>query len=115
MQGPPLDVSDQFVAGLGAGVAASMVACPTELIKCRLQAQSGSAPVANAGSPGVSSLLFSQSYRALQCLESYIILTMRNVCGSSADSRQAEGLSLLGSKVIHRPLKLTGKCIAEAG
>lgn len=50
--GSPLDVSDQFVAGLGAGVAASMVACPTELIKCRLQAQSGAAPPASAGSPG---------------------------------------------------------------
>ena len=55
--GTPLDVSDQFVAGLGAGVAASMVACPTELIKCRLQAQSGAAPAASAGSPGVSSSL----------------------------------------------------------
>lgn len=42
--GSPLTVGDQFVAGLGAGVAASMVACPTELIKCRLQAQTGTAP-----------------------------------------------------------------------
>jgi hypothetical protein len=52
--GSPLTVSDQFVAGLGAGVAASMVACPTELIKCRLQAQTGSAPAADAPSTPVS-------------------------------------------------------------
>ena len=51
--GSPLTIADQFKAGLGAGVAASMVACPTELIKCRLQAQSGS-----AASPSVQINLF---------------------------------------------------------
>jgi len=35
-----LSVRQQMVAGVGAGVAVSFVACPTELIKCRLQAQS---------------------------------------------------------------------------
>lgn len=49
--GTPLGVQDQFVAGLGAGVSAAMVACPTELIKCRLQAQGGTAP--DAPSPSV--------------------------------------------------------------
>lgn len=34
-----LSVRQQMVAGVGAGVAVSFVACPTELIKCRLQAQ----------------------------------------------------------------------------
>ncbi|XP_028783922.1 mitochondrial carnitine/acylcarnitine carrier-like protein [Neltuma alba] len=38
--GAPLTVNQQFVCGAGAGVAVSFLACPTELIKCRLQAQS---------------------------------------------------------------------------
>ena len=37
--GTPLTVADQAVAGLGAGVAVSFLATPTELIKCRLQSQ----------------------------------------------------------------------------
>jgi hypothetical protein len=37
--GTELTVGDQFVAGAGAGVATSLLACPMELIKCRLQAQ----------------------------------------------------------------------------
>ena len=37
-------MGDQAVAGLGAGVAVSFLACPTELIKCRIQAQGGAAP-----------------------------------------------------------------------
>ncbi|KAJ6808483.1 mitochondrial carnitine/acylcarnitine carrier-like protein isoform X2 [Iris pallida] len=38
--GAPLSVNQQVVCGAGAGVAVSFLACPTELIKCRLQAQS---------------------------------------------------------------------------
>lgn len=38
--GVPLSVNQQVICGAGAGVAASFLACPTELIKCRLQAQS---------------------------------------------------------------------------
>ncbi|GMH29792.1 hypothetical protein Nepgr_031635 [Nepenthes gracilis] len=38
--GAPLSVSQQIICGSGAGVAVSFLACPTELIKCRLQAQS---------------------------------------------------------------------------
>ncbi|XP_042489949.1 mitochondrial carnitine/acylcarnitine carrier-like protein [Macadamia integrifolia] len=38
--GAPLSVSQQVVCGAGAGAAVSILACPTELIKCRLQAQS---------------------------------------------------------------------------
>lgn len=37
--GSPLTVSDQALAGAGAGAAAALVAAPTELLKCRLQAQ----------------------------------------------------------------------------
>ncbi|GMH44656.1 hypothetical protein BSKO_12608 [Bryopsis sp. KO-2023] len=37
--GSPLTLWDQAVAGMGAGVAVSFVATPTELLKCRLQAQ----------------------------------------------------------------------------
>lgn len=39
--GSPLSVADQAIAGLGAGTAGALIACPTELIKCRLQAQAG--------------------------------------------------------------------------
>ncbi|KAJ0240627.1 Mitochondrial carnitine/acylcarnitine carrier-like protein [Hirschfeldia incana] len=38
--GVPLTISQQFVCGAGAGFAVSFLACPTELVKCRLQAQS---------------------------------------------------------------------------
>lgn len=38
--GVPLTINQQFVCGAGAGIAVSFLACPTELIKCRLQAQS---------------------------------------------------------------------------
>ena len=34
--GAPLTVSQQTVCGAGAGVAVSFLACPTELVKCRL-------------------------------------------------------------------------------
>ncbi|GAA0171270.1 transporter [Lithospermum erythrorhizon] len=44
--GVPLTVKQQFIAGAGAGVAVSFLACPTELLKCRLQAQGS---VASAG------------------------------------------------------------------
>ncbi|KAK8657989.1 hypothetical protein V6N13_036205 [Hibiscus sabdariffa] len=49
--GASLTVRQQVVAGAGAGAAVSFLACPTELLKCRLQAQSvmtdsGSASVA---------------------------------------------------------------------
>ncbi|WZZ73488.1 hypothetical protein YC2023_084858 [Brassica napus] len=36
--GVPLTISQQFVCGSGAGFAVSFLACPTELVKCRLQA-----------------------------------------------------------------------------
>lgn len=39
-----MTVQDQVVAGLGAGVAVSFLACPTELAKCRLQVQFGKKP-----------------------------------------------------------------------
>ncbi|KAF8689194.1 hypothetical protein HU200_041980 [Digitaria exilis] len=50
--GAPLSVAQQVVAGAGAGAGAgfavSFLACPTELIKCRLQAQSVLATAAPA-------------------------------------------------------------------
>ncbi|KAI0562178.1 carnitine/acylcarnitine translocase [Gracilaria domingensis] len=36
-----LSIAEIGLAGVGAGVAVSFVACPTELVKCRLQAQPG--------------------------------------------------------------------------
>nr|XP_043606155.1 mitochondrial carnitine/acylcarnitine carrier-like protein [Erigeron canadensis]XP_043606156.1 mitochondrial carnitine/acylcarnitine carrier-like protein [Erigeron canadensis]XP_043606157.1 mitochondrial carnitine/acylcarnitine carrier-like protein [Erigeron canadensis] len=48
--GAPLTVYQQVIAGAGAGVAVSFLATPTELIKCRLQAQGASSgAVAEAG------------------------------------------------------------------
>ncbi|KAF7809500.1 mitochondrial carnitine/acylcarnitine carrier-like protein [Senna tora] len=49
--GAPLSVSQQVVCGAGAGVAVSFLACPTELIKCRLQAQSA---LAGSGTAAVA-------------------------------------------------------------
>lgn len=46
--GAPLSVNQQIVCGAGAGVAVSFLACPTELIKCRLQAQSALAGAASS-------------------------------------------------------------------
>lgn len=40
-----------MLAGVGAGIAGSFVACPTELIKCRLQAQSGPRPLSTTPAP----------------------------------------------------------------
>ena len=40
--GSELTIADQALAGVGAGVAVSFLACPTELMKCRLQAQASS-------------------------------------------------------------------------
>eukprot|EP00271_Cylindrocystis_brebissonii_P013536 TRINITY_DN33429_c0_g1_i1.p1 TRINITY_DN33429_c0_g1~~TRINITY_DN33429_c0_g1_i1.p1 ORF type:complete len:324 (-),score=45.22 TRINITY_DN33429_c0_g1_i1:58-1029(-) len=39
-KGKSLSVGQSFIAGGGAGFAVAFVACPTELVKCRLQAQS---------------------------------------------------------------------------
>ncbi|MCO5614292.1 hypothetical protein L7F22_068570 [Adiantum nelumboides] len=46
--GAHLTTSQQFICGAGAGLAVSFLACPTELIKCRLQAQSSLAVAAEA-------------------------------------------------------------------
>ncbi|KAJ0914072.1 putative mitochondrial carrier domain protein [Helianthus annuus] len=55
----PLTVNQQFVAGAGAGVAVSFLATPTELIKCRLQAQgSGAAIVAEAGAAATAAVKY---------------------------------------------------------
>lgn len=47
--GAPLTVKQQVVCGAGAGAAVSFLACPTELIKCRLQAQ-GAGATSGSGS-----------------------------------------------------------------
>jgi hypothetical protein len=39
LAGSALTVGDQMLAAIGASAAVSLVACPTELMKCRLQAQ----------------------------------------------------------------------------
>ena len=53
--GSPLSVADQAIAGLGAGTAGALIACPTELIKCRLQAQAGSKTSARHSQTGTLS------------------------------------------------------------
>uniref|UniRef100_A0A1D1XF91 Mitochondrial carnitine/acylcarnitine carrier-like protein n=2 Tax=Anthurium amnicola TaxID=1678845 RepID=A0A1D1XF91_9ARAE len=50
--GAPLAVNQQVICGVGAGTAVSFLACPTELIKCRLQAQSALAG-SGSSSPAV--------------------------------------------------------------
>ncbi|KAL8201075.1 hypothetical protein R6Q57_012414 [Mikania cordata] len=52
--GAPLTVNQQFIAGAGAGVAVSFLATPTELIKCRLQAQGAGATTAAATEAGAT-------------------------------------------------------------
>ncbi|KGN55764.1 mitochondrial carnitine/acylcarnitine carrier-like protein [Cucumis sativus] len=47
--GVPLTVNQQVICGAGAGLAVSFLACPTELIKCRLQAQSALGQSGSAG------------------------------------------------------------------
>ncbi|KAF9620444.1 hypothetical protein IFM89_012621 [Coptis chinensis] len=47
--GARLTINQQIACGAGAGVAVSFLACPTELIKCRLQAQSALADVSSSG------------------------------------------------------------------
>ncbi|CAK9173393.1 unnamed protein product [Ilex paraguariensis] len=49
--GASLTVNQQIICGAGAGFAVSLLACPTELIKCRLQAQSA---LADSGSVAVA-------------------------------------------------------------
>ena len=49
--GSPLTIADHVACGAGAGLAGSFVACPTELIKCRLQARSGAMPQVRNLSP----------------------------------------------------------------
>lgn len=56
--GAPLTVSQQVIAGAGAGVAVSFLATPTELIKCRLQAQ-GAGAAAEAGGAVTAALKYS--------------------------------------------------------
>ncbi|KAK8626264.1 hypothetical protein V6N13_133915 [Hibiscus sabdariffa] len=51
--GAPLTVYQQVIAGAGAGFAVSFLACPTELIKCRLQAQSALAVDTGSGTVAV--------------------------------------------------------------
>ncbi|KAJ7295652.1 hypothetical protein O6H91_14G053300 [Diphasiastrum complanatum] len=51
--GGSLSVGQQMVAGAGAGIAVSFAACPTELVKCRLQAQSALALVTE-GAPALA-------------------------------------------------------------
>lgn len=62
--GLPLSVGQQVVCGAGAGVAVSFLACPAELIKCRLQAQSALATteVAAVGTAGVTGVAASVKY-----------------------------------------------------
>lgn len=52
--GTPLTVRDQAIAGLGAGVAVSFLATPTELIKCRLQSQLSAAQAAAQSGGGAA-------------------------------------------------------------
>ncbi|XP_050214424.1 mitochondrial carnitine/acylcarnitine carrier-like protein [Mercurialis annua] len=54
--GVPLTINQQIVCGAGAGLAVSFLACPTELIKCRLQAQSALAGPGSAAGSGTAAV-----------------------------------------------------------
>ncbi|CAI9274725.1 unnamed protein product [Lactuca saligna] len=57
--GASLTVKQQTIAGAGAGFAVSFLATPTELIKCRLQAQGAGASVAEGGAAATAALKYS--------------------------------------------------------
>ncbi|OAE34606.1 hypothetical protein AXG93_167s1170 [Marchantia polymorpha subsp. ruderalis] len=71
--GAHLSAGQQFICGAGAGLAVAFVACPTELVKCRLQAQSalqsaavvveGAPAVAMAGAPAATASAAAQSIK----------------------------------------------------
>ena len=63
--GSPLSVADQAIAGVGAGFTGSLIACPTELIKCRLQAQANTKPKSFPAAPSVGLATLSQSQKSL--------------------------------------------------
>ncbi|CAL1399474.1 unnamed protein product [Linum trigynum] len=52
--GATLTIGQQVVCGAGAGLAVSILACPTELIKCRLQVQSAALAVADSSAATVA-------------------------------------------------------------
>lgn len=86
-------MADQAVAGAGAGCAGALLACPTELIKCRLQAQANTLPK-RAGVPTHSGLnpiglaTLAQSDRGLATL-------VQAGTPSQALSRQAQAGAVL--------------------
>ncbi|XP_050234556.1 mitochondrial carnitine/acylcarnitine carrier-like protein [Mercurialis annua] len=89
--GVPLTVSQQIVCGAGAGVAVSFLACPTELIKCRLQAQSalagsGTAAVAvkYAGPMDVASHVLKSEGGARGLFKGMVPTLAREVPGNAA-------------------------------
>ena len=98
--GSPLSVGDQAVAGIGAGFAGALIACPTELIKCRLQAQANTKPKASAKPVGLAML--SQSDKGLAHLVQAGTQARTNTHGTSvqpqAAARQqaAVGLASMG-------------------
>ncbi|KAL4570495.1 hypothetical protein LXL04_026151 [Taraxacum kok-saghyz] len=57
--GASLTVKQQFIAGAGAGFAVSFLATPTELLKCRLQAQGAGAAVAEGAAAATAALKYS--------------------------------------------------------
>ena len=66
-------MADQAIAGAGAGCAGALLACPTELIKCRLQAQANMQPKGTGvlTHPGVNPIglaTLSQSAKGLASL-----------------------------------------------
>ena len=58
-------MGDQAIAGVGAGFAGALIACPTELIKCRLQAQANTQPKSFTAAPSVGLATLSQSHKGL--------------------------------------------------
>ena len=86
--GSPLSIGDQAIAGVGAGLAGAVIACPTELIKCRLQAQANTQPqgLIQTGAKAVGLAGLSQSDKGLASL-------VQAGAGPQGLSKQAQSVS----------------------
>jgi solute carrier family 25 (mitochondrial carnitine/acylcarnitine transporter), member 20/29 len=98
--GAPLTVKQQVVAGAGAGVAVSFLACPTELIKCR-----SATHFKNDDSAGLCHYHFSASKKLLPPF----------CCRLQAQSSLAEAASASGVAVPKGPIDVAKHVVRDAG
>ena len=105
-------MADQAIAGAGAGCAGALLACPTELIKCRLQAQANMQPKGTGipTHPGVNPIglaTLSQSDKGLATL-------VQAGAPSQALSRQSQATAMFMQGFAGQP-RAVGRQPAAAG